>query len=349
MIGGQILPLNERQRFAYDFFKNQELELKEIGDKAGGFLPWHIGWRYEYFNCPYLLLEEDDTVTARFLDIFTNIVDISKEGKIVLSPMLKNEGRLGRFFTQTLEENSWRGILTPDAVRQATGQISAYFENGPPVGIDMFGNMTHQPGAWLVKYSKKEFVEQMYNFGRFRISPASEYANENHSKAVKDVEMERSYRLKALVDILAGRDTFNFQGIKIPIRNGVVPVDFVLDDYYLFSSCKEIDRRMPTDFQSNAALVIKDKVKFVSMLKEALLQKLTSWEFLEREVNYYDPYNDLPNDPNQEFRKHFSYSYQKEHRCILRQKRSPALDMHLEPFFVELGSLHGITEIVTAK
>ena len=69
---------------------------------------------------------------------------------------------------------------------------------------------------------------------------------------------------------------------------------------------------------------------------------------MEGEVYYFDPYNDIPKDMNQEFWKHIAYAYQKEHRCVLRPRMRKGIHNALKPFFVEIGSLDDISEIVIA-
>lgn len=135
--------------------------------------------------------------------------------------------------------------------------------------------------------------------------------------------------------------------MRMKIQNGFIPLEFVIDDYYLFSTCKEIDRRMPTDFEADAALIVKSRAELMNRLKKAMLKQFPTWQFLEGEVYDYDPYNDIPRSKNQEFWKHFSYSYQKEHRCVLR----PMVQHFggLGPFFVEVGPLNDIAEAVYAK
>ena len=75
-----------------------------------------------------------------------------------------------------------------------------------------------------------------------------------------------------------------------------------------------------------------------------MLEQFPTWQFLEGEFYYYDPYNDIPRSRNQEFWKRFSYSYQKEHRCVLRPRRQYFGE--LAPFFVELGPLGDIAEAI---
>ena len=331
----------------YQFYKQREYELTEEASRNGNKLPRHQGWRREYYHYPYLILETDENIVERFSDLMTNIVDISRECKIVPTPGMQNDARLMRFFTEVIEETNWRGVLTKDIAKNSTNPVGAYFKDGKPLGCRMFGDREHIPGKWIVKYSKSQYVKDMHDFGRFRISPASEYSKGSYIKAIKDLETARPYKLKALSDLLNGGETVEAQGMKMKIQNGFIPLEFMIDDYFLFSSCKEIDRRMPTDFEADAALVVKNKTEFVKRIKKAMLLQFPTWCFAEGEVYYYDPYNDIPRDQNQEFWKHFSYSYQKEHRCVLR----PRIQHYgeLTPFFVEIGPLGDIAEAVYAE
>ena len=333
----------------YEWFKQRERELEQEAQKNDGQLSRSDCWRYHYYKHPYLLLEKDDVVEERFVDVFSNAVDITVEGKISPAPMMTKEGRFSILFTELLEETGSRGILTQDVIANATQQISSYFDGGVPLGVRMFGERTHIKDEWLVKYSKKQYVEEMYKYGRLRIAPASEYAKGSHLKAVKDFETVRGFKLKALEYVLQGKSEISFRGQSLPIENGVVPLKFITNDYYLFSTCTEIDRRMPTDFEADAALIIKDRKAFIELLRAASFKKNSGWEFLEAEVYYYDPYNDIPKDQDLSFWKHFSYAYQKEHRCVFRPKNSPYEATKLEPFFLELGPLDNISEVVVAK
>ena len=321
--------------------------MAQEAERNGNRLPRHQVWRREYYNYPYLILETDEHIIERFSDLMSNIVDISSDCKIVPTPGMENDARFMRFFTEIIEETNWRGALTPDVARKATNPISAYFRDGIPLGCRMFGDRQHIPGKWIVKYSKAAYVKDMLKFGRFRISPASEYSKGSYIKAIKDLETARPYKLKALSDLLKGGDTVEARGMTMKIQNGFIPMEFMVDDYFLFSSCKEIDRRMPTDFEADAALIVKNRSEFVKRLKRAMLEQFPTWQFLEGEVYYYDPYNDIPSSRNQEFWKHFSYSYQKEHRCVLRPRRQHFGE--LAPFFVELGLLGDIAEAIYAE
>lgn len=339
--------LSNRQKAAYDWFKRRYAELGSEAALNGGKLARHNWWRYQYYSSPYLVLERPEAITQRFSDVLLNTVDLSADGRLVPHPLLTDDGRFAQMFTEVIEETNWRGVLTPDLVARSNAPIGAYFESGEPLGVRLFGDRQTLGGCGLVKYSQREFVTQMYRHGRFRISPASFYARGSLLKAAKDFETTRQFYLRALNEALRGEEIVEVKGLKLRIANGVLPLQMEVVDYYLLSTCRDIDRRLPTDFEADAALVITDRGRFVDRLKAAMQRKFPTWDFLTREVYYYDPYTDIPRDRDQEFWKHFSFAYQKEHRCVLRRKYAHHDGSTLDPFFVELGSLDDIAEMVT--
>lgn len=339
--------LEGRAKQTFDWFRKRSFELETEFKEKGG-LPNHEVWRAQYYRNPYLLLETDQTILDRFADIFTNTIDISTDGKITPTPMMEQGMRLSRFFTEIIEETNWRAILHKDSMQPAFRQIHAYYENGEPAGVKMFNTLPLKQDNYLYKFSKREFVREMYDFGRFRICPASFYSKGSHIHAVKDFETIRQYRLKAIKEVSEGLRSIEYDGHQIDIVNGVVPVQCVLDDYYLFSTCNELSRRMPTDFEADAVLIIKNKKDFISRLKDELQISFPNWEFVEKNVYYYDSYNDIPKDPNQEFFKHIAYAYQKEHRSIIRPKLAKNESYELQPIYIEMGSLHDICEVIYA-
>lgn len=145
---------------------------------------------------------------------------------------MENDARLMRFFTEIIEETNWRGALTPDVTRKVINPIGAYFTDGISLGCRMFGNREHIPGRWIVKYSKAVYVKDMLKFGRFRISPASEYSKGSYIKAIKDLGTARPYKLKALCDLLKGGDTVEARGMTMKIQNGFIPMEFMVDNYF---------------------------------------------------------------------------------------------------------------------
>lgn len=328
----------------YKFYKMREEQLvRNSGGEPS--LPLHDSWRLKYYRNPYLILEEDQTISGRFYDIMANTFDISSYCKIDPTPLLQNDFRLTRLLTEVIEETNWRKLLTEEILARVHSDLQSYFSAGEPAGCRMFRDTSDLTKDRIVKFSKPEYVKDMLDYGRFRISPASEYSKGSYLKAIKDFETKRPLKIRALETRLKGDEYVEMRGKKLKIERGFVSIILDLPDYYLFSSCLDTSRRMPTDFEAEAALVVRDKDAFVSRIRTALLNRHRGGTFLEGKIYYYDPYTDLPNGSPLEFWKHFSYLYQKEHRCILRPRDSTT---ELKPFFIEVGSLKDIAEAIFA-
>ena len=71
------MSFSEKAKDRYVWFKQREGELEQEAQKNGGRLARLNWWRYSYYKYPYLLLETDDAVEDRFVDVFSNGVDIT--------------------------------------------------------------------------------------------------------------------------------------------------------------------------------------------------------------------------------------------------------------------------------
>ena len=72
----------------------------------------------------------------------------------------------------------------------------------------MLTDAIFQVNGWSNTPSDNIYVQEMLQFGRFRIAPASEYAKASHIKAVKDLETARDFKLKAIKDVMEGKESF---------------------------------------------------------------------------------------------------------------------------------------------
>ena len=207
--------LEGRVKTTFDWFTKRAGELESQALQNAGRLPRHELWRCAYYKRPYLLLESDETILERFSDVFMNGLDISVDGKITPTPMMEQDARLSQFFTEIIEETNWRGILHRGSIPLAFEQLNSYFRDGTPLGVKMFKTLPKVQKNHLFKFSK--FVKEMYEYGRFRISPASYYSKGSHLRAIKDLEPERHYRLKAIDEVIEGLSSIEFDGHKIDI------------------------------------------------------------------------------------------------------------------------------------
>ena len=121
----------------------------------------------------------------------------------------------------------------------------------------------------------------------------------------------------------------------------------VMPDYFLLSLCDHIYYRMPTDFDADAALVIRDPAQFTQRVISGFLAAWPDWEPLHGPVTYYDPYLDYTKVTTPELSKHFGYSYQREVRIAMRAKRRPRSD--LQPEFLTIGPMTDYAELLTVE
>ena len=268
-------------------------------------------------------------------------MDIGEDGRIGVS----DEARLAR------HDGIYWGLMCEINMRQLhqsafsplLNRVQKYL--GSPNGVRMFKNARRVSSHALIKFSEARYVERMVDNGEFRIAPAKYYKDEAPEDAMRDDETTRLYKIKALLDVLDGNTTVEVGGNTVPIKNGFVEIVTPVENYYMFCTCTYFSRRMPTDFKSNAALVIENQAAFLKRLKDAATKQLPNFKFIEDEVTYFDPYNDLPNVMIPEFMKHFAYAYQKEHRCVWRSPQGTD-STKLEPIFLSLGPLRDIARPV---
>jgi len=316
-----------------------DAKAKANGDK----LNLYERWRLHYCNKPYLFFETDAELLQRAFDAANNVHFLGESGKIeARSPIDKHWFQAWQTFQETVEEMTRRGIHYSEIMR-GKNNFAPYFKHGEPIGMKLLDGVDFRQFEMLLKFSKREYVQDMLNYGRFRISPASSYDTPAYNIAMADVEIERSYRISLITEFIDGIESIDIKGKKVPVSQGYIQVGFPLPDYFLFSTCGIAERRMPTDFNADSALLIQQPKEFMVRMKAALHRIYPTWQFVERPVTYYDNYKSLKFDRDHEFYKDFKFAYQTEHRIILRPNGLQHYQK-LEPFFVEIGDLGDIAE-----
>jgi len=312
----------------------------------GGRLKRHEVWRSDYLAFPYLVGAPDDRLAKRFRDVFINQSELDYNGKIGLLPVDTADSFMPKF-THLLEEYGARSNGPPsDVIIESRRPILRYFENGEPIAVRMFSGYEPPTHRFVVKYGRREFLEPMLLTGRLRICPASYYNDSAHNDAVKDDEIHRTFYIPTFQERLRGIHHIDFQGYRHSFGDDDFVVPIVAPDYFLFSLCDHIYYRMPTDFSSDAALIIRDPDLFAQRVISSFLARWPDWGPDYGPVTYYDPYRDYTKVRVHEMSKHFGYAYQREVRIVLRPKRRPLTS--LEPQFLEVGSMTDYAELVHA-
>jgi len=304
----------------------------------------HEVWRHDYLSYPYLIGAPRDRVAKRFCDIFMNTGELMPNGKLGPHDFVIDDNWTAKF-THMLEEYGSRGGTPSDVIANARAPFVRYFENGAPVAMRMFEGYEPPASPFLVKYGRKEFLEPMLREGRLRISPASFYSDSNLIASVQDDEINRTFFIPTFRERLAGKDSILFQGHTLRFGDDDIVMPVVCPDYYLFSLCDHIYHRLPTDFNADAALIIKNPTTFTQRVVSHFLAMNPEWEPLLGPVTYYDPYRDHTKVRVPEMGKHFGYAYQREVRMAFQSIRP--IKTALSPVFLKIGELTDIAELLS--
>ena len=331
-----------RQRFA-----EMELRRRYYEQKSGmpGALRRHEMWRHTYLARPYMVGAPDQRVAERFKNVFLNVNEIGSKGLLQPVPMKETDEYM-QVFTHLLEEYGSRSGGPPDAlISAARAPLMKYFENGKPTGYRMFEGYTQPSSRVLVKYGRREFLEQMFTHGKLRLSNAKFYNDEGFLDAVRDDETSRTFFIPTYKERLKGRSSITIRGNVVEFGDDDIVIPLVFDDYYLFSLCEKIHYRMPDDFNADSAIVIREPERFKQCLIKAFAAKFPNWEAIHGKVTYYDPYRDYSKFSVPEMAKHFGYAYQKEFRIVFRPKQR--VMTKLEPLQLSVGPMTDYADFVT--
>ena len=249
-------------------------------------------------------------------------------------------------FTHMLEEYGVRvgRDLPTDLIASARKPIFKYFEHGGPIGITMFEGYKAPTTPIIVKYGERKYLEPMLHTGKIRLANARLYNNANFLDSIRDDETSRTFFIPTYKERLEGKSSITFQGHEIEFGDDDIVLPLVFDDYYLFSTCEHIHYRMPTDFGSDAAIVIRNPHLFKQRLIAAFLARFPNWIPMEGKVIYYDPYRDYKKFKVPEMAKHFGYAYQKEVRVAFRPQHK--VSTSLEPLFLSIGPMTDYADLV---
>jgi hypothetical protein len=330
-------------RSRFRLCESRRMEFEGSANANGGSLSRSDWWRHEYVANPYLLGCPDDRLAMRFHDVFTNQTELSPEALIGLLPV-DDDNQFMRKFTHLLEEYSLRGGL-PN-LNEIPKDTVDYIAHGGPIATRIFADYAEPPRPFMVKYGSRQFLESMLRNGDVRICPASYYGHNDHNAAIQDDEVSRVFCIPTWRERLNGKTYTEIQGKRIEYKDDDILLPVMFEDYYLYSLCDHIYYRMPTDFGADAALIIRDPVRFTQQIISNFLAAYPDWEPLEGPVTYYDPYLDYTKFRAPEMAKPFGYSYQREVRIAFKPRRRPMT--RLEPIFLNIGPMEGYAELLWA-
>ncbi len=307
----------------------------------------HETWRHEYASFPYLLGAPDERLGSRFKDVFNNQTELNPDAKIGLLPTGDEHAFMPKF-THLLEEYGLRtgGFPPREVISAARAPALKYFENGEPIATKIFRGYSAPATPFTVKYGRREFLEPMQRSGRLRIFPASYYNDVTHNAAVKDDEIHRTFFIPTFRERLKGIHHIVSQGHYIEYGDDDIVLPVEAPDYFLLSLCDSIYYRMPTDFGADAAIIIRDPIRFAQRVVSSFLARYPDWKPHYGPVTYYDPYRDFTKMRVHQMSKHFGYAYQREVRIVMEARRPPR--QALQPEFLDIGPMDDYAELLSA-
>jgi hypothetical protein len=314
--------------------------------ESTGSLPRSDWWRYEYCQTPYLMVASNEYLAQRWIDQYHNNCRLTAAGQLApRQDFADASGMYGPLFTHLTMEYQTRGGIPDAVVAEGSSQLDKYFRKGEPTGIRLFQDYPETIDNVIVKFGKKEHIEAMLATGEVRVTPSSFYSRGSLLKAMRDLESEREFHVPVFNAVLAGKTHATIQGgFRGEIIDGFVKERVECPNYVLWCACRDIDRRMPDDFEADTALIIRSPNAFAARFHQKLK---TMWPGIKASygpVQYYDPCSFTHRKVKPVHLKHFSFSYQREWRFSAFPIAS---QMPEEPFTTNLGSLTDIADLVT--
>ena len=301
-------------------------------------------WELRYRARPYLREASDAALAQRAKDLTNNMMTLTQEGKVGVLPPSRGGERWMELFTHILEECKRRRI-SPQNILSGVPIPNVTAPEFPKSAAALKGIQTPTPGQTLIKLGRRDHMQDIYRYGRIRIAPASSYSDPSLNWAISDDELklDQIVRASEIVMTLLDRETEKPRRVISPIGE-ITKTTRLATDYYVYCMTLGLDYRLFDDFEAEACVVIRDAKTFKVRLLQAVDLELANWIDWDRSVTYVDPYLHNSDCINLFFSKHFRFWYQKEYRfCWI-----PPLNKHPDfaPFFVELGSIQQISDIV---
>ncbi len=275
-----------------------------------------------------------EQIEERVFHIVNNVRTLTHDNKIGALQFDKGGEFWAARMSHVIEEMRRRGGGLPpisnyaDELKGVTAPIPEVESRIEGLGLS--------PDRCFVKFSRREYNEEAFRTGHIRIGAASSYDSDALARAVRDRELERV--------TYPSDDPFTISphSSEAP-RRLVESKRRSTTDYFLYSLAQSYERRLFHDFRADSCLLIRDINAFVERVIHAVVKRFPSFIYAARTVSYYDPFDAAVERLDIQFSKPFGYAYQKEFRIAwLPRERQ----QRLVPFFVDIGSLEDIAELV---
>ncbi len=310
------------------------------GDKTT--LARHEVWRMQYRQRPYLKNTSDDALLQRLKDVMNNLSVLTSDGKLGVLPIGPDGIHWMTLFTHIFEEYDARGGFSAGLSDMPFPKPTA--PDIPKSVMALKKIKVPKAGETLIKLGKLSHMKDLIERGRIRIAPARSYSDPSLNYAVNDDELQFDR-------VMPGSEvTITFLDKQTGEPKDAKPISDVTDttslatNFYVYCMTHTLSYRLFDDFEADACVIVREPATFAAKLAQAVQQVLPGWIEWNDEVQYVDPYLHPGADVDLFFSKHFRFWYQQEYRFVWIPEAGGRDS--LEPIFVELGPLDGISELV---
>ncbi len=303
--------------------------IKSFQDNKHGYDPEF--WEFQYETYRYIGRLPDESLRIRYRDILNNMQALtSPDRHIIPIQSFLSSWYWYRKEHQTRLEFLIRGLELPN---QPPLIISSNSTDAGPVRP-----RSPNAGDVLYRYGNNQYMTEMIEQGSIRISSASEVQKLDQDIARYDRELNKQSYMPGQYTRITTQD-----GVDIPVIGDVCRT-VSLPNYFFLCISLDWDFNLFKAFGADTCVVIKNPNAFEKRLEEASKQKLPGWELHHFPVEYYDPYERLPNQRiTAGMSKDFCYAYQREYRFIWIHKDG----LEAKGFkFLNVGSIEDIAELI---
>jgi hypothetical protein len=188
----------------------------------------------------------------------------------------------------------------------------------------------------LFRYGSREWLQEMLDFGRLRVTAARDYALMEKDLARQDDELvKHSHSPGEYVTITLpdGRQSRPVGDVKYSVSGA---------DYFVYCVSNDWDPDLFQDFNADCCVVIKQPEEFARRLEQAAKGQLQGWYFHHNPVRYFDTHEREPKELiDNAMSKEFRFAYQREYRFLFSGMGLSATGFKS----LELGALGDIAEL----
>lgn len=310
-------------------------------------------WRSEYLKKRYLDMLSPEDLRRRYEMIRYNLKMVNEPMRPGPLPVLTEKEYFMRSFVHVCEEFRIRELTPSTCIKKAVKLPPNYQQGLIAFEAGRYLANTNDPAqmpSYLVRYSSKKHITDLYNDGSLIVRPGSFYSrNKDLTDTQTDQELERFYEAHPsevkITDPKTGQDIPALGNVTFTTKSEV--------DYWQYSMSTVFDVRLFTEYGCDACLIIKQPEEYIKRLVNAFYQKVAGphiWGWHHQPIHYLDQHD--PNLPpgaksvDVYFTKSIRYYYEKEYRIAWVPTLIPVRTIEDELISLNMGPVKDICDLI---